>query len=65
MSLPSPVVDLTARRERAERAIAEVAAAPVRYVPDELFVALQGSWGGPESSAVADVALLPLSRMTR
>lgn len=60
MSLPSPVVDLAARRERAERAIAEVAAAPVRFVPDELLIALQGSWGDVEDRGEAQV--IPLAR---
>jgi hypothetical protein len=41
-------VDLTARREAVEAAIAAVAAAPVRFVPAELLIALQGSWGDPE-----------------
>ncbi len=58
MSLPSPVVDLTGRRERAERAIAEVVAAPVRFVPDELFVALQGSWGDVDVENDARVLML-------
>ena len=58
MSLPSPVVDLTARRERVERAIAAVAAAPVRFGPDELFLALQGSWGDVEPSGEAQVIQL-------
>ncbi len=58
MSLPSPVVDLTARRGRAERAIAEVVAAPVRFVPDELLVALQGSWGDVEDARDAEVLTL-------
>lgn len=48
MSLASTVVDLTARRARTAGAIAAVAAAPVRFVPDELLDALQGSWGAPE-----------------
>ncbi len=54
----SPVVDLAGRRQRAERAIAEVAAAPVRHVPDALLVALQGSWGEVEGTAEAQVLTL-------
>jgi hypothetical protein len=42
-----PVVDLTARRVHAEEAIAAVAAAPVRFVPDALLEALQGAWDEP------------------
>ena len=45
MSPLPPVVDLSVRRARAERAIADVVAAPVRYVPAALLDALQGSWG--------------------
>ena len=60
MSTLSPVVDLTARRERAQRAIEQLAAAPVRFVPDELFVALQGSWGDVEVDCTAQV--IPLAR---
>lgn len=52
MSPSSPVVDLTARRARAEAAIAATAAAPVRCVPDALLEALQGSWGEPEQEPV-------------
>ena len=54
----SPVVDLTVRRAQAERAITAVAAAPVRFVPDELFVALQGSWGDVEAEGDAQVLVL-------
>ncbi len=58
MSLSSPLVDLTDRRQRADRAIAEVAAAPVCFVPDELFVALQGSWGDVDGGSDAQVLIL-------
>ena len=60
MSLSSPVVDLAARRARAERAIADTAAAPVRFVPDALLEALQGSWGEPDE--VRDVVHLTVAR---
>ena len=43
-----PSATCTARRARAEQAIADVVAAPVRYVPAALLEALQGSWGEPE-----------------
>ena len=46
-ALPATVVDLTARREQREAAVRAVAAAPVRFVPDALLEALQGSWGDP------------------
>lgn len=44
MTSSAPVIDLTARRLRAQQAVAAVAAAPVRYVPDALLEALQGAW---------------------
>ena len=52
MSSSSPVVDLTARRARVEQAIAAVVAAPVRYVPEALLDALQGSWIDPDREPV-------------
>jgi hypothetical protein len=48
-------VDLEAVRLRSEGVVAEVAAAPVRYVPAALLEALQGSWGTPESLGLVDV----------
>jgi hypothetical protein len=41
-------VDLEALRLRNEQVVAQVAAAPVRYLPAALLEALQGSWGTAE-----------------
>jgi hypothetical protein len=42
-------------RLRNDAVVAELAAAPVRYVPTALLEALHGSWGAPESLGLADV----------
>ena len=47
------VLDLTALRERHERAVAALASAPIRFLPAALLEALEGSWGTPEELGVA------------
>jgi hypothetical protein len=39
--MTAQLVDLTARRRQADRAVARVASAPVRYVPEAFLLALE------------------------
>jgi hypothetical protein len=52
------VVDLSARRRQHDAAVRAAAAAPVRFVPDALLEALQGSWGDPVGTGEAQVLQL-------
>jgi hypothetical protein len=58
LSVTADVIDLGARRAEREEAVRAVAAAPVRFVPDTLLEALQGSWGDPVGTGEAQVLQL-------
>lgn len=55
---PGVLLDLETVRLRNEAVVAEVAAAPVRHLPEELLDALLGSWGTPE-----ELGLVPQRRL--
>lgn len=63
-ALPSPrtapdVVDLHVLRMGGERALAAMAAAPVRHLPVALLDALHGAWGTPEELGLVRLSAEP------
>ena len=58
--MTAQLVDLTARRERADLAVARVAAAPVRFVPPAFLRALECVHAGEPAAGTRPVLVTPL-----